>query len=141
MEEQNDLDVNIPPKTPFMKKTHPILSTVLIIFIIYIVIKIILGVDVNNKYEVEYEINGSARSVSITYVNDSGGTEQINDVTLPWSKYFTNCSGSKTLYIAAQNEGYSGELTVNIYKDHNLIKSAHSEGQFVIASTSARIDE
>lgn len=47
-------------------------------------------IELNEKtYKVKYEVTGSADMVDITMSNAGGDTEQLDNVTLPWSKSFT----------------------------------------------------
>jgi hypothetical protein len=88
---------------------------------------------------VEYEVTGSARAVSLTYENASGGTEQIDGVTLPWRLTLEARTG-QFLYISAQNKGESGDVTVTIYRNESPVKSSTSKGAYSIASASFRVD-
>ena len=87
------------------------------------------------EYKVEYKISGTAKSVSVTLSNPTGGTEQYSDVDLPKSysyKYFSD----NFLYISAQNNGETGTVNVKCYYKGQLKDSAHSEGAYVIATAS-----
>lgn len=87
--------------------------------------------------EIKYEITGSARSVSVTLSNGEGGTEQFNDVSVPWKKTYSIKNGF--VYLSAQNQGSSGTVTVKIYVDGKVIKESSSSGEYVIASASDSI--
>jgi len=82
---------------------------------------------------VKYEITGSAYSVDITLNNATGGTEQYSNAGLPASITYDNFT-SDFLYISAQNQGGSGTVTVSIYIDGKLFKTATSSGGYVIAT-------
>lgn len=87
------------------------------------------------EYKVEYKISGTAKSVSVTLSNPTGGTEQYSDVSLPKTycyHYFPN----NFLYISAQNNGSSGTVRVKCYYKGQLKDSAYSEGAYVIATAS-----
>lgn len=87
------------------------------------------------EYKVEYKISGTAKSVSVTLSNPTGGTEQYSDVDLPKSysyRYFSD----NFLYISAQNNGSSGTVKVKCYYKGQLKDSAYSEGAYVIATAS-----
>lgn len=86
--------------------------------------------------EVEYEITGSAQSVSVTLENATGGTEQESTVYLPHTYTYDQFPGS-FLYISAQNNGEAGSVTVTIRVNGNVIKTSTSSGAYVIASASA----
>jgi len=84
---------------------------------------------------VEYEITGTATSVSVTLQNETGGTEQYSDVSVPHT-YTFNSYTDWFLYISAQNQGGSGSVTVTIYVDGEVFKTSTSSGAYVIASAS-----
>lgn len=86
------------------------------------------------SYRVTYEVGGTAKSVNLTYTNESGGTEQRN-ADLPWSKTFSARDGD-FLYISAQDQGGSGDVVAYIILNGNTKKSAHSSGPYTIATSS-----
>lgn len=85
-------------------------------------------------HRVTYEVGGTAKSISLTYTNESGGTEQ-REVDLPWSKTFSARDGD-FLYISAQDQGGSGDVMAYIIVNGNTKKSAHSSGPYTIATSS-----
>ncbi len=87
---------------------------------------------VNPQHSVTYRVTGSARSVDVTYQNGTGGTEQKSRVAVPWSYTFQATSGA-FLYISAQNQGESGDLTTEIDVDGSSRKQANASGAYVIA--------
>lgn len=115
-----------------------------VIFIFYLLINSIDShsndYGLRKEYNITLSVTGTAPGASITYVNDTGGTEQIGSAKIPWTKTY-NCTGSKHFYISAQNEYSEGTIVVTIYKDNVAIKTARSSGSYVIAETSAIIDE
>lgn len=52
--------------------------------------------------KVVYEVTGTAKTVSLTYENSSGGTEQTNE-SLPFTRELISYPGD-FLYISAQNQ-------------------------------------
>ena len=90
---------------------------------------------------IEYKVTGTAESVSLTYTNSQGGTEQRDSVSLPWSLCVAAVEIDAFLSISAQNQGETGSITVAIYRNNQPLKTATSEGSFVIATVSARIGE
>lgn len=84
--------------------------------------------------EVVYSITGSAGSVSITQRNASGGTEQY-DSSLPLSRSFWIRPGS-FLYISAQNNGDSGDVSCALTRSGRTVQTASSSGAYVIATCS-----
>ena len=87
------------------------------------------------EYKVEYKISGTAKSVSVTLSNPTGGTEQYSDVSLP-KTYHYHYFPNNFLYISAQNNGSSGTVRVKCYYKGQLKDSAYSEGAYVIATAS-----
>jgi TolA-binding protein len=87
---------------------------------------------------VRYNIHGTAKSVSVTYQNGSGDTEQISEVRVPWDKSVTMERGA-FVYIAAQNQGDSGTVTCTIYVDSLPVKTSTSNGAYTIATCSGRL--
>lgn len=84
-------------------------------------------------YKIKYEVTGNLASVDeITYHNETGGDSQVNDVLIPWEYVFI--TSGKYLYTLQamewyddNEEGRSIQLTVNIYKDGNLIDTMRSD--------------
>jgi hypothetical protein len=87
---------------------------------------------------VKYTVTGTASSASITYANKDEGTEQIADTAVPWSYSFDGITGN-FVYISAQNQGESGSVTVTIYINGSVYKTATSSGEYVIAYASGTI--
>lgn len=84
--------------------------------------------------EVVYSVTGSAGSVSITQRNAGGGTEQY-DSSLPLSRSFWIRPGS-FLYISAQNNGDSGDVSCAVTRSGRTVQTASSSGAYVIATCS-----
>jgi hypothetical protein len=84
--------------------------------------------------EVEYRVSGNAAQVSVIYRNPSGGTEQISNQVLPWSRSFT-CEDAQFLFVTAQNvSGTNGSVTTQIFRGGAQYKSSTSTGVGVIAT-------
>ena len=88
-------------------------------------------------YKVEYSVAGSASSASLTYQNESGGTDQ-KQVSLPWKYSFTGSPGD-FLYLSAQNQESYGTVTAKIKLNGNTVQSAETNDEYGIASVSGRI--
>jgi hypothetical protein len=84
---------------------------------------------------VVYRISGTAKTVDITFNNDTGGTEQYSDIKLPYEISYEDFQDD-FLYISAQNNGESGSVIVIIEVNGETFKTSKSEGAFVIASAS-----
>lgn len=104
--------------------------------LLFIVLLLVLcsACATQKSHRATYEVGGTAKSVSLTYTNESGGTEQ-REVDLPWSKTFSVRDGD-FLYISAQDQGGSGDVMAYIIVNGNTKKSAHSSGPYTIATSS-----
>ena len=73
---------------------------------------------------IKYEVTGTASSVYITMHNENSSMEELDNVSLPWSKEFiaipirdynpeafSNCAHLS--YLSAKNNGDSGRVTEN----------------------------
>ena len=96
-----------------------------------------------------YEVAGSAWTVSVTYLNTQGGTEQVSDVRLPWSKTFSNWSfglaaitaqNTSRISVMGQDRLQSGSVTVTIYLDGKVFRRSTSSGAGVIASAEGLVN-
>jgi len=89
---------------------------------------------------VTYDLTGQG-TVSVTIRNASGGTEQF-ETSLPWhldlgpSGTFGGVSGF--VYVSAQLQS-SGSVTCTIKKGDQVVQTATSTGQYVIASCSGSV--
>lgn len=105
------------------------------LFIVIIVLSLFTGCEDFFDKDIEYRVTGTAGSVSLTYKNEDGGTEQQSGIQPPWTHSFTAAEGD-FLYISAQNQTATGTVTASIYVDGDLWKTASSEGAYVIATAS-----
>ena len=82
----------------------------------------------------KYEVTGTAAIVNVTISNKDEGISQYNGVSVPWSTTFTKDNMyTYNAFISAQNQGASGSVTVKIYRNGGLVKSATSDGANCIA--------
>ena len=86
------------------------------------------------------KVTGAASTALITY-SAGGGTQQQNDVPLPWSTT-TQATDGTLLQLIAQNKGSDGDITVTIFNNDDAnnpipLKTATSTGAYVVATTSA----
>ena len=88
--------------------------------------------------ECEYKVTGSANRVDVTYSNKSGGTSQESNVSTPWTHSFKG-ENEQFVYISAQNQGESGNVTVSIYRNGKKIETSTSNGAYVIATASGSL--
>jgi hypothetical protein len=92
-------------------------------------------ISVPTKTSVQYTVEGWYTGIAVTLNNDTGGTEQYDVGAVSFSKYYPDFQNN-FLYISAQNQGNYGSVTVSIYVDGRLYKSASSSGGYVIATAS-----
>jgi hypothetical protein len=105
---------------------------------ILFVVLLVVGCGDKKLYKIEYKVTGTVKKkVSVTYLNEKGGREEITDVSLPWSKTL-EAKADTLLYLSAMaNLEEKGKLTVAIYQGNEELSSATSEGKGIIAETSA----
>jgi hypothetical protein len=94
-------------------------------------------------HTVRYEVSGYGvgyhESVSLTYTNESGGSEQKDfDGKSPWVLEMMKPTGA-TLYISAQNKQDTDPVGVKIYVDGALLQEASSTAEYGIATASGSI--
>lgn len=82
---------------------------------------------------VHYILRGDAKSVSVTWQNDQGGTSQ-GDYLLPFCIPFPNFVVGDFLYISAQIDAKGGRVECLIYDGERKIAQAQASGQFNIAT-------
>lgn len=86
---------------------------------------------------VEYVVEGSSSSASLTYTNETGGTEQQEE-SVAWYKVFAAGRGAYAS-ISAQKKDKFGSVTVKIIVDGVEIKSSESWAEYGIASAHMRL--
>lgn len=84
-----------------------------------------------------YLVNGSASSASLTYRNESGGTEQ-RTVPLPWTLEM-HVGPGHFLYVSAQKQGPYGAIRAAIYVEGQVLQEAESSSEYGIASASGSV--
>ncbi len=89
-----------------------------------------------NVAKVEYVVSGVREASLITISGEGETTLQFSDVQLPWNYKMYNVSSGDFLYVSAQNDGKSGCIKVQIFKNGVLYKEAESCGAYVIATAS-----
>lgn len=90
----------------------------------------------NAGYGVRYVITGSSGSkVSLTWQNDTGGTEQ-GEYNLPFCVPFRNFTSSDFLYISAQIISNYGSIRCFIYDESRTISQSGADGFASIATCS-----
>lgn len=87
-------------------------------------------------HTVVYRIKGSAGRAMVNIANVEGGTEQFNDVAVPWRRILPNVKTGHFLYLSAQNQADRGVITCEIEVDGKIWKTSTSVGAYVIATCS-----
>ena len=83
---------------------------------------------------VMYEVVGTAAAVDIQITNPSGGTDAYQDMSLPWRFSYGGFDNTQA-YIYAHNNTEEGSITVNIYVNGELVRTATSSGPYQTAVT------
>jgi hypothetical protein len=83
----------------------------------------------------KYEVTGTSGNYSITIQNVDDNTQQYSNVGNGWWYSWTQ-SGSRWLYIAAQNNNSEGNVTVKIYRKGKVVAENTSYGGYTIATVS-----
>ncbi len=81
----------------------------------------------------EYEVSGSAGNYSITCEGAPSGTAQYSNVGSGWTYKWTQ-TGTRWLYMSAQNNTSSGTVTVKIIREGKVVAQQTSSGAYVIAT-------
>jgi hypothetical protein len=81
----------------------------------------------------KYEVSGSAGDFSITCEGAPSGTVQYSNVGSGWAYTWTQ-TGTRWLYMSAQNNTSSGSVTVKIIRDGKVLAQQTSSGAYVIAT-------
>lgn len=81
---------------------------------------------------------GTVDTISATWENDNGGTEQ-GDYSVPFCRNYTNFSSGDSLYVSAQittPSSNAGTIDCKIYQDNYLIAQSEASGFASIATCS-----
>lgn len=89
----------------------------------------------DEEVEYRYEVSGTSGSYSITLQNADDNTQQYSNVGNGWW-YKWNQTGTRWLYISAQNNNDSGSVTVKIIRNGKIVESNTSHGGYTIATVS-----
>ena len=91
---------------------------------------------------IKYQLTGDLETVNtITYKNSTGGTNTLNNVTLPWVESFPITIKAGSIYTATiSGSSYTGgSLTAKIFVNGNEEKSVTSSGDGYFIVTAAEI--
>ncbi len=82
-------------------------------------------------YQVEYKV--ICVDCDVSYTNETGGTDQLNEVTGPWSKEIS-AKGDDFIHLRAQNGNLNNlPVTVTIKINGKVVETETSNGRFAIA--------
>lgn len=86
---------------------------------------------------IEYVLSGSAGSVSVTYTNSSGDTQQNSSAQTNQTIELGSVPSGEFLYISVQNNSDHGRVACEIRKGDRVLAEAESSGAYVIATCDA----
>jgi len=96
-------------------------------------------------HSIEYQVTGSASTVSLTYghagcntATSNCNSTAIDNVTLPWTLNLTANSGD-FVYVSARNNGDSGTVVATILEDGNVFHISSSSGAHTTADASGML--
>jgi len=87
----------------------------------------------NSEYK--YEVSGTSGSYSLTIQNTDNNTQQWSSVSNGWY-YSWIQTGTRWLYLSAQNNTANGNVTVKIIRGGKIVASNTSSGAYSIATVS-----
>jgi hypothetical protein len=87
--------------------------------------------EVNVEYK--YEVSGTGGSFDVTIQNTDNNTQQFSNVGNGWWYKWTQ-TGKRWLYVSAQNNNSSGNVTVKIYRGGIVVSENTSYGGYTIAT-------
>ena len=83
--------------------------------------------------EYKYEVTGTSGDYSVTMQNTDNNTQQFSNVGNGWLYKWTQTT-TRWLYLSAQNNSSSGNVTVRIYRDGKVVAENTSYGGYTIAT-------
>ena len=101
------------------------------------------GININldpNNFIIEYEVESNPAGFTVSYFNETGGTEQVDVNSTTWKKKLGSITeGSQFVLIQAQAKNENANISVKINFQNRVFKSANSSGDYVIAATDGNI--
>jgi hypothetical protein len=83
--------------------------------------------------EYKYEVTGTSGDYSVTIQNTDNNTQQYSNVGNGWWYKWTQ-TGTRWLYLSAQNNSSTGNVTVRIYRAGKVVAENTSYGGYTIAT-------
>ena len=130
-----------------VRKSSPesTIAALVITLVFFASLWVIVSIFDEGTQEVRYQVSCTCDSVFITIEGQGGSTQQFSSVPmqkldgtdLEWTHTFsTDLDGYTFLYVSAQNEHSSGDVSVSIYVDGKMVKNSYSIGGYSIATAS-----
>lgn len=85
------------------------------------------------EIEYKYEVTGTSGSYNVTLQNSDDNTQQYSNVGNGWA-YTWKQTGTRWLYVSAQNNKSTGNVTVKIYQGSKVVAQNTSYGGYTIAT-------
>jgi hypothetical protein len=106
----------------------------------FVLLFVLMNVSSCTKYEAtnseyKYEVSGTSGSYSVTIQNTDNNTQQWSSVSNGWNYSWTQ-TGTRWLYLSAQNNTANGNVTVKIIRGGKVVASNTSYGAYSIATVS-----
>jgi len=115
-----------------MKKSNLILLALIALSIVALVFTA-CGVL---PHTVKYEVTGPSSTVgSITYYNETGASDTINNVQIPWEKTISVSGKTISTYVSVMTSNSSSTYTCTIYVDGKMVKQ--SSGTYYVSAAHA----
>ena len=116
------------------KLSPSILITVQVMACLFLLASAGVSAACQQPVVVMYEVIGSAPMADIQITSPSGSTEEYQDAGLPWRFSYEGFTDGQA-YLYAHNNTEEGSITVNIYVNGKLVRTATSTGPYVTAVT------
>ena len=116
------------------KLSPSILITVQVMACLFLLASAGVSAACQQPVVVMYEVIGSAPMADIQITSPSGSTEEYQDAGLPWRFSYEGFTDGQA-YLYAHNNTEEGSITVNIYVNGKLVRTATSTGAYVTAVT------
>ena len=89
-------------------------------------------------YQADLVVSGTANDININFKNSQGDREQVNNISPPWNFSFSARKGFEVICIV-QNNQETGTISIELYKDGQLLTSAFSDTAFAEISIQKKL--
>jgi len=117
------------------KLSPSILITVRIMACLFLLASAGVSAACQQPVVVMYEVTGSVPLADIQITSPSGSMESFVDMGLPWRFTYEGFTDGQAYVYAHNNSDDDGSVTVNIYVDGRLARTATSTGAYQTAVT------